>query len=95
MVETVRKFHLWIPLILLGVNIVFFAFMIDELIDASPPNYGWLGFLMPIIGLISFSYVKKFKEEKPVVLKRLLQGLNWIFILFPVIILGIFILAFI
>lgn len=95
MVEKIKKFHLWIPLFLLGINIIFIAFMTEELIDASPPNYGSLGFLMPIIGLISFSYIRKFKGKEFIGLKRGLQVLNWIFILFPVIILCIFMLAFI
>ncbi|MDS9470927.1 hypothetical protein [Sporosarcina pasteurii] len=95
MAEKIKEFHFWIPLFLLGINIVFLAFMIEELIDASPPNYGSLGFLMPIIGLISFLYIRKFKGKKFAGLKRGLQVLNWLFIIFPVIILCIFILAFI
>lgn len=95
MAEKVEKFHLWVPLFLLGINIIFLVFMIEELIDASPPNYGSLGFLMPVIGFISFSYIRKYKGKEFIGLKRGFQVLNWIFILFPVMVFGIFILAFI
>lgn len=95
MTEKMKEFHLWIPLFLLSINVTFLAFIIEELIDASSPNYGGLGFLMPVIGFISLSYIRKFKEKRLAVLKWILQLLNWLFILFPVIILGIFILAFI
>ncbi|TMN22245.1 hypothetical protein FH966_04355 [Lentibacillus cibarius] len=90
-----KTFHLWVPLLLLGINIIFLVFIIEELIDASPPNYGGLGFLMPVIGLISFTYIRNYAKEKPVLLIWILQGLNWFFIFFPVVILIVFILAFI
>ncbi|TQR14695.1 hypothetical protein [Psychrobacillus vulpis] len=91
-----KKFNLLIPLLLLVLNIIFLSFLIEELIDASEPNYGGgLGMSTPVIGLISFIYIRKFAEKKSSSLIRTLQGLNLLFILFPVVVFfyGIFIMA--
>jgi len=76
--------NVWIPLILLVINLIFSAFLIEELIDASEPNYGILGFFTPVIGLISFLYIKKLEEKS--FLLHLLQLLNGLFIIFRVMI---------
>ncbi|GGK09723.1 hypothetical protein GCM10007063_35200 [Lentibacillus kapialis] len=47
-----KKLRLWIPLLLLGLNIISVGFMVEELMGASPPNYGGpLIFLTPVLGL--------------------------------------------
>ncbi|ATP40157.1 hypothetical protein CSE16_08900 [Solibacillus sp. R5-41] len=81
-----RKFNLLIPLILLVLNTIFLSFLIENIIDASEPHYGggW-ELSTPIFGLISLIYIKKFTEKKSSALVRILQGLNWIFIIFPVV----------
>jgi hypothetical protein len=73
-----------IPLILFVINLIFTAFLIEELIDASDPNYGVTGFFTPIIGLISFIYIRKLKGKNSILLLRVLQLFNWIFIIFPI-----------
>lgn len=40
MTNTSTKFKLWIPLSLLVINMVLFSFIVEELIEASEPNYG-------------------------------------------------------
>ena len=75
-----------IPLLLLVINSIFTLFLIEELIDATDPNYGALGLFTPVIAVISFIYIRKFVERKHTFFVRMLQGLNWIFILFPIII---------
>lgn len=90
------KFKLSIPLLLLVLNIILFSFTVEELIDASEPNYGGAFKLMtPVLGLISFFYIKKYQTKKNPFLVWLLQGLNWFFIVSPVAIILIFMLAFI
>lgn len=89
-----KKINLWIPLLLLLFNIIFTVFLVEELLDATEPNYGYLGFLTPIVALISFLYIKKFKRDNLSYLVRILQGLNWFFIIFPIAVLMRFVLAF-
>lgn len=81
---TIKKINLLIPLFLLVINLIFSAFLIEELIDASEPNYGVTGFFTPIIGLISFIYIRKLAGKKMILLLRVLQLFNWIFIIFPI-----------
>lgn len=81
------RYHFVIPLLLLVINIVLTLLLIEELIDASDPNYGTFSLLTPFIGLISFIYIRMFVERRHTLLVRTLQSLNWIFILFPIIIL--------
>jgi len=81
-----KKNKLLIPLLILVLNIIFFSFLIEELIDASAPNYGAWGLSTPVLGFISFLYIRKFVEKKSGTLIRTLQGLNWVFILFPIVI---------
>ncbi|WP_085994132.1 hypothetical protein [Oceanobacillus senegalensis] len=77
------EFKLWIPLLLLVINIILFCFMVEELIDASVPNYGGpFNLLTPLFGLISFFYIRKYTAKKNRFLIWLLQGLNWFFIIF-------------
>ncbi|QHJ69894.1 hypothetical protein [Planococcus halotolerans] len=79
-----KKFNLRFPLILLLINLVLFSFLIEELVDAAPPNYGGgLQLLTPLLGFISFWYIKKTEGEKPSGI-WVLQALNWLFILFPI-----------
>ncbi len=80
-----RNFNLLIPLLLLVLNVILLSFLIEQLIDASEPNYGggW-SLSTPVFGLISFIYIRKFVEIKSNSLKWILQGLNWLFILFPI-----------
>ncbi len=80
-----KRINLWIPLLLLLFNIIFISFLVEELLDASEPNYGFLGFLTPIIALVSLLYIKKFKRENLSYLVRIIQGLNWVFIIFPIV----------
>lgn len=94
MVAKVKRFKLWIPLLLLLINSILTSFLIEELIDASPPNYGSLAFLTPIIALISFAYIRKATDKKFTLLRWILQGLNWIFIVLPLAVMVIFMLAF-
>ncbi|KRF67229.1 hypothetical protein ASG99_16500 [Bacillus sp. Soil768D1] len=95
MVKKGKKFKLWIPLLLLFINIILISFLIEELIDASPPNQGDLAFLTPIIGLISFAYIRKSTDKNYTLLIWILQGLNWLFIVFPIAVIAFFMLAFI
>lgn len=95
MTNKVKRFKLWILLLLLLINIILISFMVEELIDASPPNHGVLAFLTPIIGLISFAYIKKSTKKNYTPLIWILQGLNWFFILFPIAVIAFFMLAFI
>ena len=81
-----KKSNLLFPLLILVLNIIFFLFLMEELIDASDPNYGAWGLSTPVLGFISFLYIRKFVEKKSNTLIRTLQGLNWIFILFPIVI---------
>lgn len=32
-----KRFHFWVPAVLLLISIVLFSFLMEELIDASPP----------------------------------------------------------
>ncbi|WP_017186916.1 hypothetical protein [Alkalibacillus haloalkaliphilus] len=89
-----KKFKLWIPLLLLLLNIIFTLFLIEELLDATEPNYGFLGFLTPIVALISLVYIRKFKREDHSFLVRILQVFNWLFIIFPIAVFMVFLLAF-
>lgn len=75
-----------IPSLLLVINIIFTLFLIEELIDATDPNYGSLALLTPVISVISLIYIKKFVVKKHVFI-RMLKVLNWFFILFPILIL--------
>lgn len=83
-----------IPSLLLVINIIFTLFLIEELIDATDPNYGSLALWTPVIAVISLIYIKKFVVKKNTVFIRILQVLNWFFILFPILILlwGMFIM---
>ncbi|MFD4818180.1 hypothetical protein [Peribacillus butanolivorans] len=95
MVKKVKKFKLWIPLLLLFINIILISFLIEELIDASPPNHGDLAFSTPIIGLISFAYIRKSTDKNYMLLIWILQGINWLFLVFPIAVIAFFMLAFI
>lgn len=92
-VDSKEKVRFLIPTILLVVNIIFTAFLIEELIDASEPNAGNLGLLTPVISIISFLYIKFIGKNLNIYLK-IVQLLNGIFILFPILVLvyGIFIM---
>ncbi|MFJ7933794.1 hypothetical protein [Sporosarcina sp. NPDC096371] len=91
-----KKFNLLIPLLFLVLNFIFLSFLIEELIDASEPNYGggW-SLSTPVFGLVSFIYIRKFVEKKSSSLIWILQGLNWFFILFPIAVFfyGVFIMV--
>ena len=84
--NTVNKMNLLLPLFLFVINLIFSAFLIEELIDASEPNYGIMGLLTPITGLISIIFIKKSVGNKRNVLVRVLQVFNWIYILFPIVV---------
>ena len=72
-----------------------FSFLMEELIDASPPNYGGGCQLMtPIFGLLSFLYIQKTEGPKPSSV-WILQALNWLFMIFPIAVILIFMLMFI
>lgn len=73
-----------IPLFLFAINLIFSAFLIEEIIDASDPNYGLTGFFTPIISLVSFIYIRKFVGKNLPFLLRVLQLVNLIFIIFPI-----------
>lgn len=90
-----KQFHLAIPLAFLVINLVLFSFLMEELIDASPPNYGGgMQLMTPVFGLISFLYIRKTEGPKPSGV-WILQTLNWLFMIFPIAVIIIFILAFI
>ncbi|MFP3323467.1 hypothetical protein R0K05_10170 [Planococcus sp. SIMBA_160] len=93
--NTLKQFHLAIPLVLLVINLVLFSFLMEELLDASPPNYGG-GFqlMTPVFGLLSFLYIRKTEGPKPSGI-WILQAANGLFIIFPIAVIIIFILAFI
>lgn len=95
MMNTLKQFHLAIPLVLLVINLVLFSFLMEELLDASPPNYGG-GFqlMTPVFGLLSFLYIRKTEGLKPSGI-WILQAANGLFIIFPIAVIIIFILAFI
>lgn len=88
------KIKVWIPVLLLLVNVIFTLFLVEELLDASEPNYGYLGFLTPIIAVLSFLYINKFIGDNPSYFVRVLKGFNWFFIIFPLLVLVMMILAF-
>lgn len=91
-----REFKLWIPLLLLVINIILFSLLVEELIDASMPNYGGpFKLLTPVFGSISFFYIEKRQAKMNKFLMWLLQGLNWLFIIFPIAVFMVFWLAFI
>ena len=95
MMNTLKQFHLAIPLVLLIINLVLFSFLMEELIDASPPNYGGgMQLMTPVFGLVSFLYIRKTEGPKPSSV-WILQSLNWLFIVFPIAVIFIFMLAFI
>ena len=90
-----KKFNIIIPLLLLVLNSIFLSFLIEELIDATEPNYGGgLALTTPVFAFISFTYIRKFAKNNSSSSIRILQGLNLFFILFPVIIFfyGVFIM---
>lgn len=90
------KLQLWIPMLLLIINIVLFSFTVEELIDASAPNYGGpFKLLTPVFGLISLIYIRKHHSRMNKSLIYLLQGLNCFFIFSPLAIILFFMLAFI
>lgn len=90
-----KQFHLAIPLALLVINLVLFSFLMEELIDASPPNYGGgMQLMTPVFGLVSFLYIQKMDGPKSSGI-WILQALNWLFIIFPIAVFFIFMLAFI
>jgi len=82
--RTINKMNLLLPVFLFVINLIFSAFLIEELIDASEPNYGILGLLTPITGVVSLIYIKKMAGNKRTVLVRVLQTFNYIYILFPI-----------
>ncbi|ALS76335.1 hypothetical protein AUC31_14520 [Planococcus rifietoensis] len=95
MKNTTKQFHLSIPLVLLAINLVLFSFLMEELLDASPPNYGGgMQLMTPVFGLVSFLYIRKTEGPKPSGV-WILQALNWLFIIFPIAVIFIFMLAFI
>ncbi|RDI37926.1 hypothetical protein [Falsibacillus pallidus] len=81
---TMKKKNILIPLLLFVINLLFSAFLIEELIDASDPNYGVAGFFTPIIGLMSLIYIRKLEGENLIPLLRFFQICNWMFIIFPI-----------
>ncbi|WP_027964000.1 hypothetical protein [Halalkalibacillus halophilus] len=89
-----QKINIWIQLLLLLFNIIFISFLIEELIDATEPNYGGLAFFTPIIALISLLYIRNLKSEIRSYLFRSLQVLNWFFIIFPFTVFIVIFLAF-
>lgn len=90
-----KQFHLAIPLAFLVINLVLFSFLMEELIDASPPNYGGgMQLTTPVFGLVSFLYIQKTDGPKPSGI-WIFQALNWLFIIFPIAVFFIFMLAFI
>jgi hypothetical protein len=89
-----KKITLWMPLLLFFFNTILMSCLVEELLDATEQNYGFLGFLTPIFALISFLYIRKFDRENHSYLVRILQGLNCFFIIFPITVFMIFVLAF-
>ncbi|WP_433746688.1 hypothetical protein [Falsibacillus pallidus] len=81
---TMKKVSILIPLILFAINLLFSAFLIEELIDASDPNYGVTGFFTPIIGLMSLIYIRKLEGKNRILLLRFFQLFNLVFIIFPI-----------
>lgn len=82
--EKINRSHLWVPLLLLLISIIFTYFFIEEFTDATcSNNRGSLGFLVPFISLISLLYVRTFQKKFSSYLEWILQGLNLIFISFP------------
>ncbi|SES28817.1 hypothetical protein [Salipaludibacillus aurantiacus] len=95
MADKVKKFKIRIPLVLLLFNSIFISFLVEELLDATEPNYGFLGFLTPLMALISLLYIRKFGRQNASLLKKMLQGLNWFFIIFPIIVIAYIMLSFV
>lgn len=95
MADKSKEFKLWIPLVLFFSNHVLITFLIAELVDATEPNSGILGFLTPILALISFFYIRRFGRQNHGSLVRFLQWLNWLFIIFPIIVCVYIMFAFI
>lgn len=86
--KTTVRFNKWIPITLLTVNLLLFLLLVEELIDATEPNYGVWSFLMPVFGWISFYYIRITSKGKVHVSLKIMQGLNVFFIVFPLIIIG-------
>lgn len=62
--NTLKQFHLAIPIVLLVVNLVLFSFLVEELLDASPPNYGGgMQLLTPVLASFHFSIFKRRKAR--------------------------------
>jgi|GEM_PF-6705915 len=95
MKNMLKQFRLAIPLVLLAINLVLFSFLLEELVDASPPNYGGgMQLMTPVFGLVSFLYIRKTQGPKPSGV-WILQALNWLFMIFPIAVIFLFMLAFI
>ncbi|MEC2072693.1 hypothetical protein [Alkalihalophilus marmarensis] len=86
--KTTVRFNKWIPITLLTVNLLLLLLLVEELIDATEPNYGVWSFLMPVFGWISFYYIRITSKGKVHVSLKIMQGLNVFFIVFPLIIIG-------
>lgn len=81
-----KKMNFKIPLFILAINLIFSASLIEELINASDPNYGITGFFTPIFSLVSFIYIRKVAGKNLTFLLRVLQLINLIFIIFPIVV---------
>ncbi|ADC51676.1 hypothetical protein BpOF4_18175 [Alkalihalophilus pseudofirmus OF4] len=86
--KTTVRFNKWISITLLTVNLLLLLLLVEELIDATEPNYGVWSFLMPVFGWISFYYIRITSKGKVHVSLKIMQGLNVFFIVFPLIIIG-------
>lgn len=87
--STASSYKLWFPLILLMINVIFISLLIEELVDATSPNYGGFGLLTPFIALISFFFIRKRVEHRNSPLMKILQIINGLFVIFPI---GVFVM---
>ncbi len=84
MEKTVKEFHLSFPIIVLLINICFTFILMKELSAGSALHYGYLSSLTPGFSIASFVYIRKFKHDT--LLIRILQGLNLLFIVIPIVV---------
>lgn len=95
MVSSVLSNKLLFPILLLGINIIYISFLIKALFDAPAPVLGGFALLVsPLIASISIFYIgrKQFENKSGYVI-QILQIINWLFIVFPVAVLILIVLA--
>ncbi|WP_018922683.1 hypothetical protein [Salsuginibacillus kocurii] len=82
-----------LPILILIINVFFISFLLSELIDATPPNYGGFGLIAPILSMIALYSLREWKTKS--YSKLVLQVVHWLFIIFPICVFVVIAIAFI